>query len=134
VRLIGLDPGLRITGWGVIECEGNRLRHVAHGVVRSTDASPLAQRLCELFDGITAVIAEWQPQEAAIEETFVNMNPDSTLKLGQARGAILMVPARMGLAVAEYATNQIKKSVVGVGHADKRQIADMVRRLLLEPN
>ena len=130
MRLIGLDPGLRITGWGVIEAEGNRLRHVAHGIVCSDDTNALAQRLCQLFDGISAVIGEWQPAEAAIEETFVNKNPDSTLKLGQARGAVLMAPARLGLRVAEYATNQVKKSVVGVGHADKRQVADMVRRLL----
>src|SRR5262245_31726925 len=130
MRLIGLDPGLRITGWGVIESEGNRLRHVAHGVVRSDDRRSLAGRLCQLFDGVTAVIGEWQPVEAAIEETFVNVNPDSTLKLGQARGAVLLAPARLGLVVAEYATNQVKKSVVGAGHADKRQVTDMVRRLL----
>jgi crossover junction endodeoxyribonuclease RuvC len=130
MRLIGLDPGLRITGWGVIESEGNRLRHVAHGVVRSDDRTSLAERLCQLFDGVSAVLAEWQPEEAAVEETFVNANPDSTLKLGQARGAVMLAPARMGLKVAEYATNQIKKSVVGAGHADKRQIADMVRRLM----
>ena len=130
MRLIGLDPGLRITGWGIIEVDGNRLRHVAHGVVQSSSARPLAERLCELFDGVTAVIREWSPDEAAIEETFVNANPDSTLKLGQARGAVLMAPARLGLSVAEYATNQVKKSVVGAGHADKRQIGDMVRRLL----
>jgi crossover junction endodeoxyribonuclease RuvC len=130
MRLIGLDPGLRITGWGIIEVDGNRLRHVAHGVVQSSSSRPLAERLCELFDGITAVIREWSPQEAAIEETFVNANPDSTLRLGQARGAVLLAPARLGLVVAEYATNQVKKSVVGAGHADKRQIAEMVRRLL----
>src|SRR5262245_10285791 len=130
MRLIGLDPGLRITGWGVIESEGNRLRHVAHGVVRSDERAALAERLCELFDGVCAVIREWRPDEAAIEETFVNTNPDSTLKLGQARGAVLMAPARLGLKVAEYATNQVKKSVVGVGHADKRQVAAMVHRLL----
>src|SRR5262245_42463380 len=113
MRLIGLDPGLRITGWGVIESEGNRLRHVAHGVVRSDDRRSLAQRLCQLFDGGRAVIGEWQPAEAAIEETFVNANPDSTLKLGQARGVVLLAPAGLGLPVAEYASNQVKKSVVG---------------------
>ena len=130
MRLIGQDPGLRVTGWGVIDCEGNRLRHVAHGVVGPDPSRPMAQRLCDLFDGVSAVIAEWSPQEAAIEETFVNKNPDSTLKLGQARGAVLMAPARLGLPVAEYAANQVKKSVVGAGHADKAQVAEMVRRLL----
>jgi crossover junction endodeoxyribonuclease RuvC len=130
MRLIGLDPGLRNTGWGVIEAEGNRLTHVASGVVRSDQDRPLAQRLCQLFDGIAAVIGQWQPREAAVEETFVNKNPASTLKLGQARGAVLMAPAKLGLPVLEYGANHIKKSVVGVGHAEKRQVEMMVRRLL----
>ena len=130
MRLIGLDPGLRSTGWGVIEVEGNRLVHVASGIVRSDEATSLAERLCQLFDGISAVIVEWQPREAAVEETFVNKNPTSTLKLGQARGAVLMAPAKLGLPVREYGANHIKKSVVGAGHADKRQVEMMVRRLL----
>src|SRR5262245_53230569 len=130
MRLIGLDPGLRNTGWGVIEAEGNRLAHVASGVVHSDEGRPLAERLCQLFDGIAAVIGQWQPLEAAVEETFVNKNPSSTLKLGQARGAVLMAPAKLGLPVLEYGANHIKKSVVGVGHAEKRQVEMMVRRLL----
>jgi crossover junction endodeoxyribonuclease RuvC len=130
MRLIGLDPGLRLTGWGVIDVEGNRLRHVAHGVIKIAGDRPLADRLCELFDGVAAVIAAQQPAEAAVEETFVNVNPGSTLKLGQARGVVMLAPARAGLPVFEYAANLVKKSVTGVGHAEKRQIAMMVGRLL----
>ncbi len=130
MRVIGLDPGLRLTGWGVIDVEGNRLRHVAHGVVRIAADRSLAERLSELFDGVAAVVASQNPLEAAVEETFVNANPGSTLKLGQARGVVLLAPARAGLPVFEYAANLVKKSVTGVGHADKRQIAMMVGRLL----
>jgi crossover junction endodeoxyribonuclease RuvC len=130
MRLIGLDPGLRNTGWGVIESEGSRLRFVACGVVHSDERRSLAERLCELFDGVSDVIREWQPVEAAVEETFVNKNPNSTLKLGQARGAVLMAPAKLGLAVIEYGANHIKKSVVGVGHAEKQQVELIVSRLL----
>ncbi len=129
-RIIGLDPGLRATGWGVIEAEGNRLVYVASGVVRSTGADTLAERLVELHAGLVGIIEAYQPDQAAVEETFVNRNPVSTLKLGQARGIALLVPALAGLPVAEYATNQVKKTVVGAGHADKGQIAMMVRRLL----
>lgn len=130
MRLIGLDPGLRLTGWGVIDVDGNRLSHVAHGVIKVPADRSLAERLCQLFDGIAAVIATQQPIEAAVEETFVNVNPGSTLKLGQARGVVLLAPARAGLPVFEYAANLVKKSVTGVGHAEKRQIAMMVGRLL----
>jgi crossover junction endodeoxyribonuclease RuvC len=130
MRLIGLDPGLRLTGWGVIDVDGNRLRHVAHGVIKVSVEGSLAVRLHELFEGIAAVVAEQKPLEAAVEETFVNVNPGSTLKLGQARGVVLLAPARAGLPVYEYAANLVKKSVVGAGHADKRQIAMMVGRLL----
>lgn len=130
MRLIGFDPGLRLTGWGVIDVEGNRLRHVAHGVVKVPADHSLAERLNLLFDGVAAVVAAHAPQEAAVEETFVNVNPGSTLKLGQARGVVMVVPARAGLPVFEYAANLVKKSVVGAGHADKRQIAMMVGRLL----
>jgi crossover junction endodeoxyribonuclease RuvC len=130
MRLIGLDPGLRLTGWGVIDVEGNRLRHVAHGVIRVSIEGSLAARLRELFDAIAAVVAEQKPTEAAVEETFVNVNPGSTLKLGQARGVVMLAPARAGLPVYEYAANLVEKSVVGAGHADKRQIAMMVGRLL----
>lgn len=130
MRLIGLDPGLRLTGWGVIDVEGNRLRHVAHGVIKVATAGTLAERLRELFDGVAGVVAAHQPVEAAVEETFVNANPGSTLKLGQARGVVMLAPARAGLPVHEYAANLVKKSVTGAGHADKRQIAMMVGRLL----
>jgi crossover junction endodeoxyribonuclease RuvC len=130
MRLLGLDPGLRITGWGVIESDGYRLRHVAHGVVKSDEKLSLAERLDQLFVGITAVIEAQQPVHAAVEETFVNKNASSTLKLGYARGVVLLAPARLGLPVAEYGANQVKKAVVGVGHADKTQVAMMVKRLL----
>lgn len=130
MRLIGLDPGLRLTGWGVIDVEGNRLRHVAHGVVKVASDRSLAERLTDLFEGVTAILADHQPIEAAVEETFVNVNPGSTLKLGQARGVVMLAPARAGLPVFEYAANLVKKSVVGAGHADKRQVAMMVGRLL----
>ncbi len=130
IRLLGLDPGLRLTGWGVIEVQGNNLRHVANGAVASEQAAPLSERLRQLHDGLTQVIEAWRPQGAAVEETFVNKNPTSTLKLGQARGVVLLVPALAGVPVAEYSANHVKKSVVGTGHADKRQIRAMVGVLL----
>ncbi len=130
MRLIGLDPGLQITGWGVIEVDGNRLSHVADGAVRSDASKPLAERLVQLQDGLAGVIGRFEPDEAAVEETFVNANPASTLKLGQARGVALLVPANHGLPVAEYPPNLVKKTVVGSGHAAKQQIQMMVRTLL----
>lgn len=130
MRLLGLDPGLRITGWGVIEVEGNRLRHIADGAVRSDKQDTLAQRLLQLHTGLAAVIEEYAPFEAAVEETFVNRNPASTLKLGQARGVVMLAPALAGLQVAEYATNLIKKSLVGTGHAGKQQVQAMIATLL----
>ena len=130
MKVIGLDPGLRLTGWGVIDVEGNRLRHVAHGVVKVGADRSLAERLNALFEGVAAVVAAHCPVEAAVEETFVNANPGSTLKLGQARGVVLLAPARAGLPVFEYAANLVKKSVTGAGHAEKHQIAMMVGRLL----
>ena len=129
-RLLGLDPGLRHTGWGVIDVAGNRLRYVADGVVHSRDKRPLADRLVDLFRQIGGVIERYAPDEAAVEETFVNKNPTSTLKLGLARGVVLLVPALAGLPVAEYPANLIKKSVVGAGHAGKEQVQMMVRMLL----
>ncbi|MCA3254505.1 MAG: crossover junction endodeoxyribonuclease RuvC [Alphaproteobacteria bacterium] len=128
--LLGLDPGLQTTGWGVIEAHGNRLRHIANGSVRSKPSDPLAQRLAQLYDALEAVIAAHRPDAAAVEETFVNANPQSTLKLGQARGAVLLCAARCGLPVAEYAPSYVKKAVVGTGGADKAQIHAMVKRLL----
>ncbi len=129
-RLIGLDPGLRHTGWGVIDVAGNRLSHVAHGRVDPPPDAALSARLAALHDGLAAVIARYRPDQAAVEETFVNKNPASTLKLGMARGVALLVPALAGLPVAEYATNLVKKSVVGAGHADKAQVQAMIRLLL----
>lgn len=130
MRLIGFDPGLQRTGWGVIEAEGNRLRYVADGVVSTSKDVSLSERLVELHAGLQDVIAEYGPVEAAVEETFVNKNAVSTLKLGQARGIVLLVPALAGLAVAEYLPNLVKKTVVGSGHAQKEQVEMMVRTLL----
>ena len=130
MRLMGLDPGLQTTGWGVIEAVGTRLVHVANGAVRSDASASLADRLVQLHDGLAEVIACYAPSSAAVEETFVNKNPTSTLKLGQARGVALLIPALNGIAVAEYTPNHVKKSVVGVGHADKQQIRAMVGVLL----
>jgi len=130
MRIIGIDPGLRITGWGLIAAEGNRLHHLAHGTVTSAPEGALATRLCEIHGGLRQVFAVHAPDEAAIEETFVNRNPSSTLKLGQARGVALLVPALARVAVHEYAANLVKKTVVGVGHADKAQVRAMVERLL----
>ncbi len=129
-RLLGLDPGLRKTGWGIIDAEANRLVHVANGSVTSESSDDLSQRLVQLFDGLQQVIADWAPDAAAVEETFVNKNPGSTLKLGQARGISMLVPALAGVAVFEYSPNLIKKSVVGTGHAAKQQIHAMVQVLL----
>jgi crossover junction endodeoxyribonuclease RuvC len=128
--LLGLDPGLRRTGWGVISADGNRLRHVANGEIASAPAAPIAERLAALHDGVMAAIEAHQPDEAAIEETFVNRNPASALKLGLARGVVLLAPARAGLPVAEYAANRVKKALVGAGHAQKQQIAAMIGVLL----
>jgi len=130
LRLIGLDPGLRHTGWGVIEVAGNRLSYVADGVAHSRGGRPLAERLVDLFREIGAVIDRFEPDAAAVEESFVNKNAASTLKLGVARGVVLLAPAERGISVTEYPTNLVKKSVVGVGHAEKGQVQMMVRRLL----
>jgi len=130
IRIIGIDPGLRNTGWGVVETLGNTLRFVAAGTVRSDDALDLASRLCQLHDGLSDVIHAHQPFEAAVEQTFVNKDAVATLKLGQARGIAMLVPARAGLQVAEYSPNAVKKTVIGVGHGDKKQIHMMVKVLL----
>ena len=130
IRIIGIDPGLRNTGWGVIEAEGSRLSFVACGTLHSDAARPLGERLRQLHEGLAGVIVAHAPLEAAVEETFVNRDPQSALKLGQARGIALVVPALAGLSVAEYAANVVKKTVVGAGHAEKAQIAMMVRVLL----
>ncbi len=130
MRLLGLDPGLRVTGWGVIDATDNRLRHVADGVVRSDGARAMAERLLQLHDGLAEVISAFAPEVAAVEETFVAKNARSALKLGQARGIALLVPAAAGLPVHEYAANVIKQCVVGYGHADKTQVGAMVTLLL----
>jgi crossover junction endodeoxyribonuclease RuvC len=130
IRIIGIDPGLRRTGWGVIDTDGVRLVYVACGVILSDDAAQLGLRLRQLFDGLSEVLARLSPAEAAIEQTFVNRDASATLKLGQARGIALLVPALLGLPIAEYAPNAVKKTVVGAGHGDKGQIRAMVKCLL----
>ena len=125
-RILGIDPGLRITGWGIIDVHGSSLTHVDHGIVTSCDKDPLSTRLNSLYTQLTDIIHHLAPHEAAVEEIFVNKNPTSALKLGVARGIALLAPAQAGLIVAEYAPNKIKKSVVGTGHADKDQIALMI--------
>ena len=130
VRIIGLDPGLRRTGWGVITADGARLRWVAHGVVAPPEAAPFSERLLFLFEALGTILADHGCEEAAVEEVFVNMNPSSTLKLGHARAASLIAPAQAGLPVAEYAARLVKKSVVGAGAADKAQVGFKIRRLL----
>jgi crossover junction endodeoxyribonuclease RuvC len=130
IRIIGIDPGLRRTGWGLVEAQGNILRFVASGTVKSDEKADLASRLCQLHDGLCAVLEAHSPEEAAVEATFVNKDATATLKLGQARGIAMLVPARAGLKVAEYAPNAVKKAVIGVGHGDKKQIHMMVKVLL----
>jgi crossover junction endodeoxyribonuclease RuvC len=130
IRILGLDPGLRRTGWGVIGVDGSRLIHVAHGVIAPDPDLGLAARLLVLFEAIVEIIALHAPHEAAVEETFVTANGQSTLKLGHARAAVMIAPARAGLPVAEYAAKVVKKSVVGVGSADKQQVGWMIARLL----
>ena len=130
VRILGIDPGLRNTGWGLITSAGTRLSYVASGVVKSDAADPLALRLKALFDGLSAIIRDHAPDEVSVEETFVNKDAQATLKLGHARAMALLAPSLAGLPVAEYGANQVKKSVVGVGHADKAQVLAMVRILL----
>ena len=125
MRVIGIDPGLRNLGWGIIDVTGNRMVHVANGICRS-EGTELAERLLSLYRQLSEVFARYLPTAAAVEQTFVNKDGAGTLKLGQARGIAMLVPAQAGLAVGEYAPNRIKKTVVGVGHADKRQVAHMV--------
>jgi crossover junction endodeoxyribonuclease RuvC len=129
-RIAGLDPGLCNLGWGIVDWDEARLTFVACGTIKSEAGSPMGQRLAVLFDGLNEVLHAWKPTEAAVEETFVNGNSRSALKLGQARGIALLAPARFGLPVAEYAPNSIKKTVTGTGHADKAQIRAMIRHLL----
>ena len=129
MRVMGLDPGLRALGWGVVDMSGSRLVHVANGIVRTSSGS-LGERLAQLFDELSEIWARFSPDEAAVEQTFVNRDGAGTLKLGQARGIAMLVPARAGISVGEYAPNAVKKAVVGVGHADKRQVDHMVKMQL----
>ena len=130
VRLLGIDPGLRFTGWGIIESEGSRLRHIADGVIATDGAAPVPSRLKALHEGLLELIGRLRPDEAAVEETYVNRNGSATLKLGYARGVALLAPALAGIPVAEYAAKTVKMAVVGTGGADKQQVEVMVRRLL----
>jgi crossover junction endodeoxyribonuclease RuvC len=129
-RILGIDPGLRRTGWGVIESDGNRLIFVGCGSVEPREGLPLASRLLAIHEGLAGVLADFKPLEAAVEQTFVNKDGVATLKLGQARGVAMLAPAMFGIAVSEYAPNQVKKTVVGAGHADKNQILMMLKILL----
>ncbi|MBV9559354.1 MAG: crossover junction endodeoxyribonuclease RuvC [Bradyrhizobium sp.] len=130
LRILGIDPGLRRTGWGVIEAEGNQLRFLGCGSVEPNDDLPLASRLLAIHEGLAGVLGDYRPAEAAVEQTFVNKDGVATLKLGQARGVAMLAPAMFGISVAEYAPNQVKKTVVGAGHADKNQVLVMLKMLL----
>ena len=130
MRILGIDPGLERTGWGVIDVDGSRLSFVAAGVIRSKPAEAMAIRLCRIDAELTDILLRFKPNSAAVEETFVNKNAASSLKLGQARGVAILAPARAGLDVAEYAANTVKKSVVGAGHAAKDQVGMMIKVLL----
>lgn len=134
IRILGIDPGLRRTGWGLIDADGNRLIHIACGSLATSDREDLGSRLVAIHDELARVIAAYGPHEAAVEQTFVNANAAATLKLGQARGVAMLVPARCGLAVAEYAPNLVKKTIVGAGHSEKAQIRMMVGVLLPKAN
>ena len=130
MRVLGLDPGLRITGWGVVDVTGHHLHFVDAGAVRIPSTAPMADRLADLHRTLVDIASEFALDQAAVEKTFVNQNPASALKLGQARGAVLLVPGLMGIPVSEYSANQVKKSVCGSGHAPKEQISAMVKILL----
>lgn len=130
MRILGIDPGLQKTGWGVIESEGHALRYIACGLIKTNPADSLPERLRQIDDELSHIVNTWNPDSAAVEETFVNKNPASALKLGQARGVAVVVPARLGVPVAEYAATLVKKSIVGGGHAAKAQMGMMIRTLL----
>ena len=131
--IMGIDPGLRNTGWGVVDFTNNQFRHIANGTLKISEKGTLPERLAEIYKKLTAVLEQYKPEEVAVEEVFVNVNPASTLKLGQARGVAILTPAIIGIPVFEYSPNLIKKSVVGVGHASKEQIQMMVGILLGQP-
>ncbi|HEX5508335.1 MAG TPA: crossover junction endodeoxyribonuclease RuvC [Pseudolabrys sp.] len=130
IRILGIDPGLRRTGWGLVESEGNRLIYVACGSLETSERFGLGERLLAIHDGLTRIVDEFRPDEAAVEATFVNVNGAATLKLGQARGIAMLVPAKAGIVIAEYAPNLVKKTIVGAGHGEKTQIRMMIGVLL----
>lgn len=130
IRILGLDPGLQNTGWGIVQKDGNSLKYIAHGVVKTKTDNSLPERLNTLYQGLVKILEQFHPHEAAVEETFVNKNPASALKLGMARGVVLFSPASYGIKVFEYSANKVKKAVVGAGHAQKEQVAQMVSWLL----
>ena len=130
MRILGLDPSLSSTGWGVIEAENNHLKYVADGFIKTDPKQPIAERLALIHQTLVQVIEAYHPDEAAIEQVFLNDNPISTIKLGMARGVVMMTPAQFGLLVTEYEPNKVKKAVVGVGHAEKSQVETMVKILL----
>jgi crossover junction endodeoxyribonuclease RuvC len=130
IRILGIDPGLRRTGWGMVEIDGNRLGFLGCGSVTTDDRDTLAVRLVAIHDGLVSILDEFRPHEAAVEATFVNKDAKATLKLGQARGIAMVVPAKAGVPVAEYAPNLVKKSIVGAGHGDKAQVRMMIGVLL----
>ena len=130
IRILGVDPGLRRTGWGLVGAEGSKLSFIACGAIETDSDTPLPERLAHILASLTQLVGEHRPGEAAIEETFVNRDPQSALKLGQARGVAMAALASRGLQVAEYSANLVKKTIVGVGHADKKQVATMVKILL----
>ena len=131
--IMGIDPGLRFNGWGVVDFSNNQFRHIANGTLKIIQDAPLPERLADIYRRLTDVLTEYKPDAVAVEEVFVNVNPSSTLKLGQARGVAILTPSLLGIPVFEYSANLIKKSVVGVGHATKEQIQMMVGVLLGKP-
>lgn len=130
MKILGIDPGLQKTGWGILSSEGSALKYIASGLIKPDPSLGLPERLAHLHEGLAEIIKLYQPEAAAIEETFVNNNAASALKLGQARGVLMAVPALHGIETAEYAANKVKKSVVGTGHAEKQQIGVMIKMLL----
>lgn len=134
VKILGIDPGLRTVGWGVIQIQSNSYHYIEHGIIKPSAKDELAQRLQGIFRGLSSVIEKHQPDEVSIEETFVNKNEASALKLGMARGVAMVVPANFQIPVFEYSANKVKKSIVGVGHADKNQILMMIKVLLPKSN
>ncbi len=131
--IMGIDPGLRHTGWGIVDFTNNQFRHIANGTLNISEKGTLPERLAEIYKRLREVLEQYKPEEVAVEEVFVNVNPSSTLKLGQARGVAILTPSLLGISVFEYSPNLIKKSVVGIGHATKEQIQMMVGVLLNKP-